>query len=55
MATNIKGLTQQFQGLELMIKQLLDKMSGFEAWRTKIDESLGTLLTKTLEVAGRIE
>jgi hypothetical protein len=47
MASNVDNLT-------LMMQQMLDKMTDFEAWRATTDTSLGSLLTKTAETATRI-
>lgn len=54
MVSNVDDLKEQFKGFDLMIKQMLDKMSSFEAWRTTTDASLGSLLTKTTEAVLRI-
>jgi hypothetical protein len=37
-----------------MMQQMLDKMNGFEAWKTTTDASLRSLLTKMIEVVTRI-
>lgn len=54
MAQNIDDLAKEFKGFQLMMQQMLDKMNGFEAWRTTTDGLLGSLLTKTTEAVARI-
>jgi hypothetical protein len=47
MAANVEGFSEQFKGFQLMMQQMLDKMSSFEAWRVTTASSLGSLLTNT--------
>jgi hypothetical protein len=54
MASNIEGLVEEFKGFQLMMQQMLDKMTGFEAWRATTNKSLGLLLVKTTDTVVRI-
>jgi hypothetical protein len=54
MASNVESLAAEFKGFDMMIKQMLNKLNSFEAWRTTTDASLGVLLTKTTEVVVQI-
>ena len=55
MAASLDDLACKFESFEDMMKQTLDKLSGFEAWRSTADDSLGSLLTKTSETASRLQ
>jgi len=54
MASNVENIAEDIKGFQLMMQQMLDKMNGFEAWRSTTDQSLGTLLSRTTETATRI-
>ena len=51
MTTTMDDLAKKFEGLELMMQQTLDKVSGIDAWLSSAEESLGTLLAKSQETA----
>jgi hypothetical protein len=44
MAANAEASAKQYQGIELLLQQLLDKVIGLESWRTLADSLLGALL-----------
>lgn len=51
MATSLDELLKKLEGFESMMQETLDKVSSIEAWRSLVDESTATLLTKTEEAA----
>lgn len=55
MAATTEASAKQYQGLELLLQQLLDKVTGLESWRTSADASLGTLLKTASDTAGRVQ
>ena len=55
MAVNAEASAKQYQGIELLLQQLLDKVTGLESWRTSADSSLGALLQTATETAGRVQ
>lgn len=51
---SLEELSKQFEGFQDMMQKSLDKLSGLEAWKTAVDESMGTILTKSDENAARL-
>ena len=43
MSTSMDELSKRFDGFELMMQLTLDKVTFFDAWKTKADESLDVL------------
>jgi hypothetical protein len=55
MAANAEASVKQYQGIELLLQQLLDKVTGLESWRTSADSSLGSLLQTASDTAMRVQ
>ncbi|CAD6233421.1 unnamed protein product [Miscanthus lutarioriparius] len=55
MAAKAEASAKQYQGIELLLQQLLDKVSGLESWLSSVDSSLGMLLQNATETAGRVQ
>ncbi|WVZ69199.1 hypothetical protein U9M48_018023 [Paspalum notatum var. saurae] len=54
MTSSMEDFTKQMQGMEAMMQKTFDTLSGFEAWRTKAEESFGALLAQSEETASRL-
>jgi hypothetical protein len=55
MAVNAEASTKQYQGIELLLQQLLGKVTGLKSWRTSADSSLGSLLQTASDTAMRVQ
>jgi DNA repair exonuclease SbcCD ATPase subunit len=51
----MESMAAQFKGFQEMMATSLDKLSALEAWHTKAEESMGTLLQRTTETTTRME
>ncbi|XP_004965587.1 uncharacterized protein LOC101757694 isoform X2 [Setaria italica] len=51
MANSLKDLAKKFEGFNLVMQQILDKVIGLESWKTTADKSMGTLLSKADDTA----
>jgi len=45
MDTAMEDLTKKFEGVELMVTQILDKLTNLEAWRSTAEEATDRLLS----------
>ena len=54
LSAEFNTLTTQFNGFQAMMKQMLDKLSGVEAWWTSIDKAFELLLQKADQATSRI-
>lgn len=50
----VEELAQQFASFQEMLNESLDKLSGLEAWRGAVDESVGSLPLKIDDSAARM-
>ena len=55
MTTAMEDLMKKFEGVELMVTQMLDKLMGLEAWRSSPEEATRCLLSQAERVVSRLQ
>ena len=54
MTTSMEDFTKKLDGVELMVTQLMDKLTGLETWKSSVDKAADRLLTQAESVAARL-
>jgi len=54
MDTAMEDLMKKFEGVELMVTQILDKLTNLEAWRSTAEEATDRLLSQAESVASSL-
>ena len=55
MTTSMEDFMKKLDGVELMVSQLMDKLSGLETWRSSADEATDRLLSQAETVISRLQ
>jgi len=55
MTSSMEDFTKKLDGVELMVSQLMDKLSGLETWRSSADEATDRLLSQAETVISRLQ
>ncbi|PAN08131.1 hypothetical protein PAHAL_1G390000 [Panicum hallii] len=55
MTTAMDDLAKKFYGFEALMNQMLDKLTGLEAWRSTAEEATNRLLSQSERTASRLQ